>query len=345
MNKNINFNKIISIILLSIIGLFLIYYLYPYINGFLGAIILATLFIPLQKLFVNKFKINSKISAIIIIILTLALIIIPSFFIIKTAYIEGTQIINNTNTTFFKEIKSLNLNIPLINFDKIVLDFIPKFTNWITHFFISGINNVVKSVITIIIMYFVLFYLLVYYKENKVLLKKLLPFNNKNSDILLIEFKKITYATIIATGLVAVFQGFLLSLSFYFLGINYAVYWGILAAILSFLPVVGIPLIWIPYAIFYLLKNNIYLAIAIIVIGLFINYSEYFIRPLLQKKMGNLHPLVSIIGIFVGIPAFGIIGIVIGPLLISYFILIYKIFKEEYIYENSDKKNNFEKKN
>lgn len=336
MNQNKNFNKIISIILLSVVGCFLIYYLYPYINGFLGAIILATLFIPLQKLFVNKLKINSKLSAIIIIILTLVLIIVPSFFIIKTAYIEGTQLIN-TNSQFFKNISNFDQKIPFINISTITKDFIPKFTNWLTNLLISGINNAVKSVITIVIMYFVLFYLLVFHKENHKTLKKILPFNSKNSDLLVKEFKKVTHATIIATGLVAVIQGILLGIGFYIFGVNYAVYWGILAAILSFLPVVGIPLIWIPYALYYLIQGNLFLAIALVVLGLIINYSEYFIRPTLQKRMGDLHPLVSIIGIFVGIPAFGIIGIVMGPLLISYFILMYKIFKEEYICNNKEK--------
>ncbi|NCC71641.1 AI-2E family transporter [bacterium] len=134
-----------------------------------------------------------------------------------------------------------------------------------------------------------------------------------------------------STGLVAIFQGVLLGLGFWFFNIEGAIFWGLLASILSFLPVLGVPLIWIPFSVVYFINENYFVAIGILVLGLIVNFSEYFVRPYLQKRIGNLHPLVSIIGIFIGLSAFGFVGIVIGPLIISYFVLTFKMFKEEHL--------------
>ena len=162
-------------------------------------------------------------------------------------------------------------------------------------------------------------------------MKEWLPFNKTDVKKLSDEFKKVTYATIITTGLVAILQGFLLTIAFIIFNIKAAIFWGLIAAIFSFLPIIGVPLIWIPFAIVYLVQHNYFVGIGLIVAGMIINYSEYFVRPPLQKKIGDIHPLTSILGVFVGIPAFGIVGIVVGPLLISYLLIIINIFKKEYL--------------
>jgi predicted PurR-regulated permease PerM len=336
-NTNRDFNKYLTISILLVLGIFILIYFWPYINGFFGAFILFALFLPLYKIFINKFKINKNLSAILIIIITVLIVLVPSYFIISRSYTEIVNFVDRKDI-IIDQIESFEEKFPMLNISEKIEEFIPNITDWTISVIFSNFNNVMKILVTLLIMYFLLFYLLVYNKELYKILKEFLPFNDKNSSILAKEFKRITYATLITTGLVAIFQGLLLSLGFWFFNIKGAVIWGVVAAILSFLPVLGVPLIWIPFAFVYFLRNDLFVAIGLIVLGLIINYSEYFMRPYFQRKIGDLHPLVSIIGIFIGISAFGFVGIVIGPLMLSYFMLTFKMFKEEYLVSNKDSK-------
>ena len=180
-------------------------------------------------------------------------------------------------------------------------------------------------------MYCILYYLFIYHEKVDSWIKKFLPFNKANSEKLVSNFRKVTMAVLISTGLISLIQGVLLGLVFFAFGIKGAILWGILAFIVSLLPVVGLPLIYIPFSIVYLANQNYYVAFGILICGALINLSEYFIRPILQKRIGDIHPLITIIGVIIGIAAFGFIGLIIGPLLITYLLLTYEMFMEEYV--------------
>jgi predicted PurR-regulated permease PerM len=144
------------------------------------------------------------------------------------------------------------------------------------------------------------------------------------------ECKRVTYATIVATGLIALIQGILITLAFLVFDIQGAFFWGFITAFLSFLPVVGPTLIWLPGSVFLFIQHRIGAGIALMVWGILLTNIENFLRPMLQKRVGKIHPLISLIGVFIGIPLFGLLGIVIGPLLLSYFLLIIRMVREEY---------------
>jgi predicted PurR-regulated permease PerM len=141
----------------------------------------------------------------------------------------------------------------------------------------------------------------------------------------------VTYSVVISTGTIAVLQGALLGLAFYIFGLPGALLWGFVAAVLSFLPVVGPSLVWGPASLLMLLTQNYVAGIGILVFGLVLSNVDNFLRPLIQRQVGRMHPLVSLIGIFIGIPIFGILGLIIGPLMLSYFFLTLKMFREEYL--------------
>lgn len=329
-NARKRFDKYLILIIAVLILGFIIKYLWVYVNGFLGAFILFVLFLPLYKLFTKKFKMSKSFSAILIIILSFLLIVIPSFYIIKSSYNEINNVIN-INSINVNKIKELDAKYPKLKIMDNLKASLPKITSWLKDFLVKSIGSIINISISILIMYFLLYYLLVDHTKIKEGLKKWLPFNKTDVKKLSTEFKKVTYATVITTGLVAILQGFLLSIAFIIFNIKAPVFWGLIAAIFSFLPIIGVPLIWIPFAIVYLAQHNYFVGIGLIVAGIIINYSEYFIRPPLQKKIGDIHPLTSILGVFVGIPAFGIVGIVVGPLLISYLLIIIDIYKKEYL--------------
>lgn len=328
MIKQKTYNKYLAIIILLLLAAALIYFLLPFINAFFGALILFVLFYPLHKLFVEKLKINKSLSAIIVIVITLIIIIIPTIFILNTAYKE----ISNIDTKYISsKIATFDEMYPNLHIMAKINDNLPNIATWGGNLLIKEIGNIINILLIILIMYFVLYYLLVYNKRIGDTIKEHLPFSKKNSTKLYEEFKNITRTTIFSAGLIAIMQGGLLTLGFLFFGIKGAVLWGIIGAVISFLPVLGLPILYVPFSIIYLVNNNYFVGIGILIWGVIVSLSENFLRPTLQNKMGNIHPLISIIGVIIGIPAFGIVGIIIGPLLITYIILTYKMFMEEYI--------------
>ena len=98
------------------------------------------------------------------------------------------------------------------------------------------------------------------------------------------------------------------------------------------MPMIGSALIWVPAGIFKLSEGASWQGIAIILYGLLvIGTVDNVFRLVFQKKFADIHPLITILGVIVGLQLFGVPGLIFGPLLISYFILLLKIFNEEFL--------------
>jgi predicted PurR-regulated permease PerM len=119
-----------------------------------------------------------------------------------------------------------------------------------------------------------------------------------------------------------------LSLSFYVLGYKDPVFWGIITAFISFVPVLGPPVVFVPAAILQIANGNNFAGWAMLIFGFVVIINiDNVLRFIIAKKVGNIHPIITVIGVIIGIPLFGILGLVFGPLLLSYFILLVKIYE------------------
>jgi predicted PurR-regulated permease PerM len=126
------------------------------------------------------------------------------------------------------------------------------------------------------------------------------------------------------------------ALGYWFFGLNEPVFWGIMTGLFSFIPFIGSTAIWLPAAAIMISSGFVWQGIALIIYGLLvISLVDNFVLIIFQKKFANVHPLVTILGFIIGVNLFGIPGIIFGPLLISYFLILLKIYKEEYLDEKN----------
>jgi predicted PurR-regulated permease PerM len=160
--------------------------------------------------------------------------------------------------------------------------------------------------------------------------KEVLPFSKKNTDRLIRDFRSVLYSSIVVTGLMALIQAVPLTLVFMYFDVPGAVFLGFIAAILTCVPFTGIPFVWIPVAALELLGGNWGAGIGIVATGVVIAIIENF-RPMLQNKIGDIHPMVSLLGVIIGVVYFGILGLFIGPIMLSFTLLCAQMFKEEYL--------------
>lgn len=132
--------------------------------------------------------------------------------------------------------------------------------------------------------------------------------------------------------MLALIQGIFAAVGYWLFGLQEPVFWGLMTGFFSFLPVVGSTLIWLPAAIYQLSIGMTWQGVAILLYGiLVISVVDNVFRFVFQKKFADVHPLITVIGVIVGLQLFGVPGIIFGPLLISYFLIMLRIFREEFL--------------
>ncbi len=318
--------KLLAEITIIALLVFILYAGFPFLSAFFGAAILAFVFHPLDKK-LRKYT-SPTISATIILIISLALIIIPIIFVIN-GLIDQLTILPKQAGELSVLVEKIKGAVPFnieIDEKRIVSQFVSILTNALKPAF----YNIIHAIINLFLLFFLFFYFIIYYDDMARLITNYLPFSRQNNLNIVKKFKEVTYATLIGIFLIAIIQGSLLAFNFYAFGIPNAIFWGIITMILSFLPIVGAPLVWIPAAIYFFIKEEATKGVAMIIVGIFISTIDNILRPIINQRYGSINPLVSIIGIYIGVSQFGMIGVLIGPILVIYFLLFSKIYFEEY---------------
>jgi predicted PurR-regulated permease PerM len=318
--------RIISTITIAVLFLFLIYASFMFVNAFFGALILFVISRPFYS-WLRRRKFRKSAAALLVVGISLVIIILPLFFLIQ-GITDQVATIPQTVRNLDSAINTINEYLPFeiqIDKDKIIQQIVPFFQKVLSPLF----SDIINTTANFVLFYFLLYYMLVNDSAFMRKIKDIMPFNEKNRRRIITKFGEITKSTIIGSLLIAIIQGGMLGLGFYILGIRGALFWGFATAILSFIPIIGSPLIWGPATIFLLMDGDITKALILLAWGILITFVDNVVRPVTNKKFGKLHPLISIVGVFIGLTQFGFIGIFIGPLLVAYFLLIWEIYKEE----------------
>ncbi|WP_292464785.1 AI-2E family transporter [Methanolobus sp.] len=334
---------ILSALFLVILLAVLAYSLYPYINAFFGALIMYVVFRPMYTFLNTRLKIKSSLAAVLVIIITVMIVLVP-LYILFTIIILEIQYLT-------ADVGDISRILPLLGTNSLIatqfirgvvptdtslhertIELAASTAGSLGAMLLSAVQSVGRRLIEFIIMYFTLFYMFIGEKSDFARsLQNAIPFNEKNTMELLREFRSMVKTILVSSGVIAVIQGGLLAITFMVFGLEGAFLWGFVTFILSFVPALGPPIVWIPAAIIQLVQQDYISAAGVLVGGIIISSVDNLIRPAINKKVGQLHPLVSIIGIIIGLNLFGLLGIIMGPLLLSYALLTTRMFHEEYL--------------
>lgn len=345
-------SKPIGIILLWGLYLALFYLLYlimkPFIYPILWAGILTVIFSPIYKKILKLTKHKETLSASITMIIIVLVVIIPSIYISTVLISEIIDFVKkmpselNIDLTkiyelsFFTNIFSLLQDSFNINVSDIKIAFSQKLKDIsivvITkaeQFLLDLPSGFTNFFITL----FTTFFLLRDGKTFGGLIKNLLPLSKTEIDYYFDKLKRVVYATFIGVLLTAGIQGLIAFIAFYFIGIKSSLLLGLLVSIASLVPVVGSALVWVPLAIYLIATGLILKGVLVIIVGvLFISTVDNFVRPIFLHQYLSLHLLLTFFSLFGGIKAFGLIGIFLGPIIISAFIgccMFYQDYKHQ----------------
>lgn len=315
-----------------VLGLFLAYALSGIFTAFLGALIFYVLFKPLHVHLTDTRNWHRSLSAVAIILLSFVMIILPlsllSGMIINKiiAYREDPSEIYELMSRMnrFAETK---LNIP-----HIVETLLSGAQDWIVGSFTTAVNGIFEVLLKLAIMYFVLYYMLTGYQAFENAIIRLMPFRHKNSMLFWKELKNITYSNVIGQSLISIVQGSLVGVGLMIFGFRDPFFWAVISIFLAFLPVVGPPLVFVPAGLIALSNGDTIAGAGIILWGfILVTNIDNVMRMFIAKKIADSHPLITIIGVVIGLPYFGILGLVFGPLLLSYFILLVNMYQTRFV--------------
>jgi len=319
-----------NIILVSIIvlGCFLLYALSAIFSAILGAIVLYVMFRPLYLNITERRGWNKGVSALVIIVLSLFAIVIP-FLLLSILVINKIISFKSSAIPIDSWVDKIDMyTSEYMNQPRFAEDTLHKLGTYAADLFPSLLGSAASIILTLLVMYFILYFMLAELREFEAGLLRYAPFSEQHALKFAMALRNATYSNVLGQGIISLVQGVLLANGFWIVGIPDAIFWGVIATFISFLPVVGAPTLSIPAGIYLMLLGRTWAGIGIMAYGLlFIGNLDHVLRMVINKRIANTHPIISIIGVFIGIPLFGILGLVFGPVLLSYFILMTEIYQ------------------
>jgi predicted PurR-regulated permease PerM len=316
------------------------YQMMAFVTGFLGAVTLYVLLIGPQRYLTRKKHWNSSLSATMLMLLSFILLLVPFGLIAQMliAKISSQQINTNELTDGLKAI-----NDRLYEYTKIDLlsdNIISKVESIASNLMQSLLSGTYSFIFNLVIMYFLLYFMLKSNKSMERQIKYFLPFNQENTHLLGHEMRDMVYSNAIGIPVLAVLQGIVAIIGYFIFGVNEAIFWGIITGVFSIIPVVGTAAIWLPLGVYLLSARMIWQGIGLLLFGgLIITNIDNVFRLMLQKKLSNVHPVITILGVIIGVQLFGFMGVIFGPLLISAFFILINIYRKEYIAADADNEN------
>jgi predicted PurR-regulated permease PerM len=213
----------------------------------------------------------------------------------------------------------------------IILEKAGQVVGMISNWIVGGLSQATLGTANFLFMTFVFLYSMFFFQmDGARLIEKILyylPLNSDDESLMLNKFTSVTRATLKGSMMIGILQGGLAGGAFAIAGIDNAVFWGTVMALLSVIPSVGSALVWIPAAIILIMQDSVTAGVGLMLFcGLIVGSLDNFLRPILVGKDTKMHELMIFFGTLGGILMFGIAGIFIGPLIASLFITIWELY-------------------
>ena len=316
-------------LILALLAVALGWALWPYVSGLLGAPVLYVLFRGMHRRLSKYLPVG--LAAGIVILLAFLIIVLPGIWLIGMLVGQAQDVAAGlVNSTLLARVQNLRVGQfqvgpQLASIGKDLITFLGGSA-------LGFIGTATRFTLNLLFTFFGLYYLLVTPGVLSRGVAPYIPFSRENVEILKQRFVSLTYATVVGTGLIALVQGTLVGIGFWVTGLNDPVFWGVVTMVFGILPLVGAGIIWVPAAISLFLSGHATRAIGLIILGVVVVANvENVIRPYVFKRYSEVHPMITLVGAVLGVSYFGLIGLLIGPLALSYFFEVIRMYREEYL--------------
>lgn len=324
--------QILLIVVILLIGVVLFNELYSFVPAVLGAVTLYILLRNSLFWFTEKRKWRKSGAALLLMLLSLLVILLPIALLIqmlsgKVAYAlehsgELVSSLQQLVADFEKRYQIVILSEDTIN----------KIGTWLAELLPKILGATFNSLSTIFFMYFILYFMFVNGRVMEKTLQLYMPFRSDNVGLLEKEVHSMVVANAVGIPVVAFVQGLVGLIGYWLIGVKEPFFWFGITCIAGMLPVIGAALAYIPLIIIFLANGQLWQGFAMFMFGFgVIGTVDNVMRFSLLRKIGDVHPLITVFGVIAGISLFGFIGLIFGPLLISLLLLLIRIYMNEFV--------------
>jgi predicted PurR-regulated permease PerM len=314
------------------LGLALLIALWPFSTGLIGAPVLYVVMAPVHRWLTRWMR--PRVAAAVVVVLGVLMVLGPGVSLVGLIASEAqdmaTGVIRSPLLARISRIRvgPYQVGAQLEQIGSQVVSFIGASA-------LGLIGTATRAGIQLTIAFFGLFYLLVAPEATWRAVRPFIPFSAASAEILRRRFGDVTISTLVGTGVTAGVQGLAVGAAFWAVGLSNPLFWGVVTVIFAILPVVGSGLVWGPGAAALAMDGRYGAAIGLAIWGIVVvGNVDNVIRPIVFRRWAQIHPFVTVIGAFMGLRYFGLLGLLIGPLAISYFFELIRMYRVEYLDED-----------
>lgn len=327
--------SLIAIILF--LGTIIFWKITPFLGGFLGASTIYVLLRGQAFYLVEKKHWRKWIMAVVLLVETILLCLIPIGLIVWLL-IDKFKAINLDPQNLLAAIQHVvdliqektGYNILSRGNINALVSILPKIGQVL-------VGSIGSFAINVVVLLLILYFMLTNGRRMESYVKEILPFNRRNKKDVVHELYTVVRSNAIGVPVLAILQGGIAMLGYYLFGVPEALLWGVLSCFATIIPVIGVAIIWIPLVLYLGATRHWGMAIGLGAYSIVIVANvDNLIRSVLQKRMADTHPLITIFGVIIGLSLFGFMGVIFGPLVLSVFVLCVEIFRETYLENNND---------
>jgi predicted PurR-regulated permease PerM len=323
--------QVLVLLLIILIAWLLIMQMTAFIPGLLGGLTLYILSRSLYFQLIHKRKWKKGFTALLFIIGYLLIISLPVYISITLVSPKINEIVQNQDK-IVSNIEGISSKIEQKTGYKVLsADTAKSISQKVSVLIPRLLNSTANLMANLLMMFFLLYYLLVNGKETEKYLDKMIPLKPRNINLLASETKMMIRANALGIPIICIVQGAFAALGYWIFGVDDWGLWGFITGVFAFFPLVGTMIIWVPLVGYLFMQGQTWQAIALAVYSIVVTGNvDYIARLSLMKRLGDVHPLITVLGVIVGLNLFGFIGLIFGPLLVSYFLILVKIYLNEF---------------
>ncbi|QEH40111.1 AI-2E family transporter [Chitinophaga sp. XS-30] len=336
---NERLKQVLFLLIIAFLSIVLFRELYVLFPGFLGAVTFYVLSRNYMFRLVENRKWKKSWAATLIMVLSFLIILLPIGMLINMLTAKVSYAITHSSD-LIKGLQSINAQLQeSMGVNLMTPDRLSKLQEYITNVLPAFVGATFNTLTAVAIMYFILYFMLVNAREMEEALYEYIPLKDENVELLGKEMKNMVVSNAIGIPLIALIQGVISLVGYLIFGVPEPVFWFVVTCFTAMLPIIGAAAVYVPMGIYLLSSGQTWQGIAVLAYGFgVVGTADNLFRMLLARKIGDVHPLITIFGVIVGVNLLGFIGLIFGPLLISLLIVLMKIYSNEYLVKKREVK-------
>ena len=316
-------------LLLVVLGIVIAYAALPLASGLLGALVLHVAVAPAHRRLAAVMP--RRVAAVLVVVGTAVLILLPVGWLVAIAIDTAPDALRQVSDNpalarlAAMRIGDVEIGTRLVEAGGAII-------SWASTQALRVLGGAVRGTLNATVAVFGLYFLLCAAPASWRRVAAYIPFSATGAELVAHRFRQVTEATLLGTALTAALQGGVVALGFAITGLNDPWFWGVVTAIVSIMPVFGSALVWAPGALALGAQGRYGAAVTLALIGgLVASNIDNVMRPLVNRRVSNLHPMITLVGAFAGVGVLGLPGILLGPLGITYFFELAALYRQEYV--------------